>query len=65
MIKLEIEEYCDNCPDFESDISKDSTIAYDPLEFIPKSTEINCTIIRCANREKCASIASRLKQALK
>ena len=52
MIKLEIEEYCEDCPYFEAKITKDI------LRSNPKTT------IRCINKDKCASIASRLKQAL-
>ena len=53
MIKLEVDEYCDNCPEFESHVIKD-VIYYN-------STTITNTVITCEHRERCCSIKKFLE----
>lgn len=48
MIKLDIDEYCNNCPEFESDVKKD-------VIYFGKAPIVN-TIITCEHRERCRSI---------
>lgn len=60
MIKLEIEEYCQNCPDFVPDVDKDHkgefTHDYESLDRSPKVKRTCNTTIRCAYRKRCAEL---------
>lgn len=56
MIKVSVEKYCENCPEFEPDVYK-STIAN--LACRPMHTE---TIIRCEHRERCHRMYQCLKE---
>lgn len=57
MIKLELEEYCQNCPDFVSDVDKDYKAEFtDDYSHFDSSRKIKrtCnTIIRCKYRKRC------------
>lgn len=53
MIKLEVEDYCHNCPHFESDVETATCLYTDG------STEpciIGDTIIRCAHKHICECV---------
>lgn len=58
MIKLSIEEYCHNCPDFEAEVEKDTVEVYDFDSF--GTTEKTDTTIKCANCERCDAIRQYL-----
>lgn len=52
MIKLDVFEYCHDCPDFKADVDINPIVIHD----------CGCvcatdTIIRCTHREKCRKIA--------
>lgn len=50
MIELEVEEYCQNCSDFEADVSRIAGIIY-------------CdTFIRCEHRGKCGQLYDYIKR---
>ena len=52
MIKLDIQDYCCNCPDFE------------PEKVVIKSFwEVN-TFVQCEHKGKCMAIAERIKEEL-
>lgn len=53
MIKLEVDKYCDNCPEFESHVIKNTIYC--------NSTTITNTIIECEHRERCRSIKKFLE----
>ena len=59
MIKLDIEKYCYNCPDFEADVYKQEISAlhrtFDPL--VVKGDITYETVIKCKNRKRCSMIA--------
>ena len=59
MIKLDIEEYCHNCPDFEADVDKIEISTphktFDPL--VVKEDITYETVIKCKNRKRCSMIA--------
>ena len=59
MIRLDIDEYCNNCPEFESDVKKD-VIHCRNLDF-NKASIVN-TIITCEHRERCRSIKNFLEE---
>lgn len=59
MIKLDIDEYCHNCPEFESDVKKD-VIHCRNLDF-NKASIVN-TIITCEHRERCRAIKKFLEE---
>ena len=51
MIKLIVEPYCDNCPEFEAHVDRES---FRIEQFDLEETIIeNHTIITCEHREKC------------
>lgn len=62
MIRLDIDEYCNNCPEFESDVKKD-VIHYKTIDF--GKTSIVNTIITCEHRERCCSIKNFLEEEKK
>lgn len=60
MIKLEVEDYCRECPAFEPDV--DTTGWYDPQS---QEEVIRDTIIRCRYRKRCANMVRYLERELK
>lgn len=54
MIRLVVEDYCQNCPDFEPEAKVASFIRCCERETL-------CDVV-CVNREKCAMLYSHLKQ---
>lgn len=54
MIRLVVEDYCQNCPDFEPEARDVSFIRCCERETL-------CDVV-CVNREKCAMLYSHLKQ---
>ena len=46
MIKLEVEEYCDNCPEFDTHVEKETL-------FAGYSKKYYCTYITCEHKDKC------------
>ena len=57
MIKLEVADYCQSCPDFIADVEK---FEYGSL------SNVNAvhTTIRCMNRDRCQNLVRRLKEEL-
>lgn len=53
MIKLDVFEYCHDCPEFEADVDINPIVLHDS-NCVVCATD---TIIRCTNREKCRKIA--------
>ncbi len=62
MIRVEVEEYCQNCLDFNPDVTK-------PQRVIAPMTEeplhLGNTVIRCSYRNRCASIKRYLERQSK
>lgn len=52
MIKLDIQEYCHNCPSFEPE----KVMVRNPFEIY--------TFVQCENKGKCMVIAARIKREL-
>lgn len=53
MINLEVQKYCENCPEFEADVDKTSYIS-SSMQSIHESF---CnTVITCKHRERCACL---------
>lgn len=63
-IRIDIQEYCSACRDFEADITKPEVKYYHTgLEFVTKQTD---TVIRCKYAKRCENIKRFLeKQAAK
>ena len=51
MIKLDVEEYCHSCPDFEADV--ETPVTYCSVDDM---FTIGDTIIRCSFRHRCKHI---------
>lgn len=60
MIKLEIQPYCDNCRDFEPDVSYPECYVADNEEIF-----IDDTIVRCKKRKRCEAIKRYLERRSK
>lgn len=60
MIKLDVEDYCHECPAFEPNV--DTTSWYDPLT---QEETIRDTVILCRYRKRCASMMRYLTRKLK
>lgn len=59
MIKLTVEDYCQNCPLFEAEVEK--LTAYGST--CERHAEgFAYTVIRCEHAERCAAIAGRLRK---
>lgn len=52
MIKLDIQEYCHNCPSFEPE----KVMVRNPFEIY--------TFVQCENRGKCGAIAEHIREEL-
>lgn len=61
MINLLIDEYCENCPDFEPEVDK--TELYNDMGDVihGMGDAIHNTEISCAHRERCRSIKDYLE----
>lgn len=60
MIRLEVEDYCQACLDFEPDVTKPERIRFNHEELI-----FSDTIVKCEYRKRCAGIRRYLEQQLK
>ena len=75
MIKLEVETYCQECPDFEPDVKKDDetqTFEYSMgfskgFGLTPdiKIVHICNTTVMCKHRHKCSCMMERLEERQK
>lgn len=64
MIRLSIEDYCHNCPEFEVEVERSDMTLHghnmmtgDPVV----ETQINRTI-RCKHKERCRAIANHISE---
>ena len=60
-IKLEIKEYCQDCLDFEADVSK-------PIRMYANDDAVGSygdTVIRCEYRNRCRALARYLEQKMR
>lgn len=68
MIKLKIDDYCENCDEFEPEVEKDKMHLSDrPVDFNQSYWEFGSqfkyfTTITCKHRERCKSIADYIKK---
>lgn len=60
MIKIEVEDYCQNCLDFEADVAKPERL-YSGCEPV---TIFGDTVVRCEYRKRCASIKRYLEKQI-
>ena len=56
MIKLDVADYCQSCPDFIADVEK---FEYGSLNEIK-----SVTTIRCENSDRCRNLVRHLKEEL-
>ena len=57
MIRLDVDNYCSTCPDFEPDVEK-YILGYD------HDLKVVNTIIRCEHRDRCRNTAKYLREEL-
>lgn len=60
MIRLEVEEYCQDCLDFLPDVKKPTRYE----DFYGEDTVIGDTYVRCSNRKRCDAIKRFLEKRL-
>lgn len=60
MIKLEVAEYCQNCPSFEADVAKPERLYAGGEELCT----FGDTVVRCEYRRRCAGIKRYLEKQL-
>ena len=60
MIRLEVEEYCQQCLDFSPDVIKPERVYFGESEMI-----LSDTIIRCEYRKRCAGIRRYLEHQMR
>lgn len=58
MIRLEVEEYCENCLDFLPDVKKPGR----GEDFFGEDTVLGDTLVRCSNRKRCEAIKRYLEK---
>lgn len=59
MITLEVEEYCQNCPDFEADVKKTHAFA---IGKGMREETANETVVRCEHSVKCYTMMNYLRK---
>lgn len=60
MIKVDVEDYCQSCLDFESDVTKPEKFHYDHGEII-----MGDTVVQCKYRKRCAGLVRYLTRQIK
>lgn len=63
MIRLEVEEYCSQCPEFEPDVDKkEEILQYQDFKLMINETIRLCdTVVRCKHAARCEGIKLYLK----
>lgn len=65
MIRLDVEQYCHECPDFEPDVQrpeKDILYGSDPSGRSLQLVSMSDTIIRCKYRDRCRALSRYLEK---
>lgn len=60
MIRLEVEDYCQDCMDFSADVTNPQRVRRGDGELY-----LGDTIIQCAYRKRCANLKRYLERQLK
>ena len=63
MIKLDVDEWCKDCPEFEPDVEKDTEIfeCFDIDSYCPVKKIITDTAVTCKHRLRCQSMVDYLR----
>ena len=60
LIRLEVEDYCQSCTEFEPDVEYPTNL-YANLEVVERTD----TVIRCQSRHKCENLKRRIEHDLR
>lgn len=60
MIKVDVEDYCQTCMDFTSEVTKPETFHYNHGEIVRGDT-----VIQCKYRKRCAGLVRHLTRQVK
>lgn len=63
MIKLDVEEYCQQCLDFSPDVTKPERLEF--VGYDSTKTVYSDTIIQCKYRKRCSGITRYLEHQIK
>lgn len=65
MIKLEVENYCQSCPEFEPDVDRNTqryfAEDFNPFAYEPRVYTVCDTIVRCEHRVRCQCIKTQIE----
>jgi hypothetical protein len=61
MITLEVEDYCQNCPDFEAYVAKSHAVA---IGRGMNEEQTNETVITCEHRHRCENLMNQIMRRL-
>lgn len=68
MIKLKVEEYCHDCPDFEADVVKTDKVCVSNYDWLTDSrvelTRVE-TIVTCSHANRCRAVKRYLEKQQK
>ena len=67
MIDLKVESYCQQCPEFEADVKKDSFVEedFDDIHNYVIERTITNTSVTCKHRTRCLGMVEYLKGKIK
>lgn len=67
MINLEVEKYCEGCPEFEASVEKNNVdrYAYDSLSMQRINESFCNTVISCEHKKRCRVIMDYLSKEKK
>jgi hypothetical protein len=63
MIKLVVEDYCQDCPEFEAHVEKDVYVEDSPIDFRRLIRSKNT--ITCVHKDRCELVKTYLKNQIK
>ena len=64
-ITLKVEDYCQNCPEFEADVDKTKEIAFTHISFNEEVMISTTTTITCVHRDRCAELRKHIERNIK
>ena len=64
MIKLKVEDYCQNCPDFKGEVHKEKFHSDNFMNFDREPIIFSETVVTCVKAHRCANLVRYLKKEI-
>ncbi len=64
-ITLKVEDYCQNCPDFEADVDKETLYCRDDFDIFEPLKHMTETTVTCKHRDRCACVKEYIERNMK